>query len=73
MNSLAYHIYRVFCANDDQLKKLWRVISKFLWSKGKYDGTISHHFKVSQKRIGSDYQHGGLKAPKFFYLVYIFH
>ena len=63
MNSMAYHIFRVYTPTPKQCEKLWKIISKFLWSS-KTNGDISYRFKVSQKRIQLDFCKGGLKILK---------
>ena len=63
LNSMCFHIFRVYCPNIEQIKKLWNIISKFLWSNKSMDG-ISHRFKVSEKRIELDFVNGGLKFLK---------
>ena len=63
LNSMCFHIFRVYCPNNEQIKKLWKIISKFLWSNKNLDG-ISYRFKVSEKRIELDFVNGGLKFLK---------
>ena len=63
LNSMCFHIFRVYSPNSEQIKKLWKVISKFLWSN-KTDEGISYRYRVSEKRVELDFVNGGLKILK---------
>ena len=60
MNSLCYHIFRVYSPNDKQLKDIWKSISKFFWSSKRKDG-ISIRFKVAKSKIERNFFEGGLE------------
>ena len=59
MNSMAFHIFRVYGINQKQEKKIWKILSKFLWSIRQKDGK-TFRFLVAQKRIELDFSQGGL-------------
>jgi len=59
LNSMGYHIFRIYKPNEEQLKKLSKIINKFLWSVDKIDG-ITFRFKVAKNRIEADFSQGGL-------------
>ena len=59
LNSMGYHIFRIYKPNEEQLKKLSKITNKFLWSIDKIDG-ISFRFKVAKNRIQTDFSQGGL-------------
>ena len=63
LSSMCYHIYRVYPPNMNETKKLWKIISKFLWSIKKVNNVV-HRIKVSQKRIEMDFTKGGLNFLK---------
>ena len=55
MNSLAFHIYRIYSPNEAMNKQIWKHTSKFLWSS-----PSGYRFKVAKKRIELDFIDGGL-------------
>ena len=55
MNSLAFHIYRIYIPKESTNKEIWKHTSKFLWSNGS-----GCRFKVAKKRIELDFIDGGL-------------
>ena len=59
MNSMAFHIFRVYSINQHQEKKIWKIISKFLWSIKKQNGN-TYRFLVAQKRVELSFSQGGL-------------
>merc|ERR1712155_274557 len=63
LNSMCYHIYRVYKPNQKQLDKLSKIINKFIWSINRVDG-ISYRFKVASKRMESKFVQGGLNLLK---------
>lgn len=63
MNSMCYHIFRIYAPNSCQTKKIWKAIAKFLWSNKTESGNTSR-FKVSQKTVELDLINGGLKILK---------
>ena len=63
MNSLCYHIYRIFPPHKDDTDRLWKSISNFLWSTKKTCNTSSR-IKISQKRVELHYLDGGLNILK---------
>ena len=63
LNSMCFHIFRVYSPNSTQIKKLWKVISKFLWSSKSNEG-ISYRYKVASKQIELNLWQGGLKILK---------
>ena len=63
LNSKCFHIFRVYSPNGENNKKIWKIMSKFLWSSKTNEG-ISYRYKVSQKRIELDFSQGGLKVMK---------
>ena len=60
MTSCAFHIYRIYPPTEDIIKKLWKIISQFLWSIRKSDGEITYRYKIAKKRIELDITNGGL-------------
>jgi hypothetical protein len=64
LNSMCYHIYRVYAPNENEIKRLWKEISKFLWSICNKDGEINYRYKISQKRIELPFYKGGLNFLK---------
>lgn len=60
---MCYHIFRVFAPNKNNLNKIWKVMSKFLWSTKTEEG-ITHRYKISHKRIELNYLDGGLNLLK---------
>lgn len=63
LNSMCFHIFRVYSPNSTQTKKLWKVMSKFLWSSKSNEG-ISYRYKVASKQIELNLWQGGLKILK---------
>ena len=63
LNSMAYHIYRIYAPSAEHLSKLSKVINKFIWSVDKID-SISYRFKVASSRIEADLVQGGLNLLK---------
>ena len=63
MNSLCYHIYRIFPPHKNDTDRLWKSISSFLWSTKK-TGNTSSRIKISQKRVELHYLDGGLNILK---------
>ena len=63
LNSMCFHIFRVYSPNSTQTKKLWKVMSKFLWSSKSNEG-ISYRYKVAFKQIELNLWQGGLKILK---------
>ena len=63
MNSLCFHIYRIYPPSKHNTDKLWKCISNFLWTTKKA-GEISSRIKISQKRIELHYLQGGLNILK---------
>ena len=63
MNSLCFHIYRIYPPNKYYTDKLWKCISNFLWTTNKA-GELSSRIKISQKRIELHYLDGGLNILK---------
>ena len=63
LNSMCFHIFRVYSPDTYQTKKLWKVISKFLWSSKSNEG-ISYRYKVASKQIELNLWQGGLKILK---------
>ena len=61
LNSMCFHVFRVYSPNGEYTKKLWKIIASFLWSSKTNEG-ISYRYKVSQKRIELDFLQGGLKV-----------
>ena len=59
LNSMCFHIFRVYYPNENVCKKLWKIITKFLWTV-KYHNNTSVRCKVSQKRLELNYLDGGL-------------
>ena len=63
LNSMCYHIYRIYAPNDKQVEKLSKIVNKFIWSVNRVEG-ITYRFKVASKRIESDFVQGGLNLLK---------
>ena len=63
LSSMCFHIYRVYPPNITETKRLWKIISKFLWSIKKVNNVV-HRIRVSQKRIELDFTDGGLNFLK---------
>ena len=63
LNSMCYHIFRIYHPNEDQIKQIWNAMSKFLWSNKTANG-ISHRVKIASKRVELDFFNGGLKILK---------
>ena len=59
LNTMCYHIFRIYKPNVKQLEKLNKIIHKFLWSIDKIDGTV-YRFKVAKNRMEADFSKGGL-------------
>ena len=59
MNTMAFHIFRVYNIDQSQGKKVWKIISKFLWSIKKQNGN-TYRFLVSKKRVELGFSLGGL-------------
>ena len=55
INTMAFHIFRVYNPNKIQEKKIWKNTARFLWS----NGAGSRH-KVAKKRIEMNFVDGGL-------------
>jgi hypothetical protein len=64
LNSMCYPVYRIYTPNEDECKKIWKIINKFLWSKQTKDNGITYQFKISQKRIELPFSSGGLNFLK---------
>ena len=60
MNTMAFHIFRIYAPNQKQIKKLWKITAKFLWSSKSNEGNNSYRYKVAKNRIEMDFSHGGL-------------
>ena len=60
---MCLHIFRVYSPSSTQAKKLWKVISKFLWSSKSNEG-IRYRYKVASKQIELKFWQGGLKILK---------
>ena len=60
MNTMAFHIFRVYVPNQKQIDKLWKITAKFLWSSKSINGNNSYRYKVAKNRIEMDFSHGGL-------------
>jgi len=63
MNSMCFHVFRIYSPNSSQTKKIWKAIAKFLWSNKTENGP-SYRFKISQKSVELDLINGGLKILK---------
>ena len=63
-NSLAFHVYRIYNPTSDQLKQLWKITSKFLWTSTNIEGKVSSRYKVAQNRVELDVIDGGLSMFK---------
>lgn len=63
LNSMCYHVFRIFSPNDDQCNKIWKIMTKFLWTSKTFEG-ISRRTKISQNRIELNYLDGGLNLLK---------
>ena len=59
LNSMCFHIFRIYLPNEKFSKRIWKTITKFLWSV-KFQGNISFRCKISQKRLELNYLDGGL-------------
>lgn len=55
MNSLAFHIFRIYAPNSKHNKKIWKFTANFLWSNGS-----SKRHRVAKKRIELGFEDGGL-------------
>ena len=60
MNSLCYHIYRVYAPNKKQITEIWKSISKFFWSSKTKEG-FSIRFKVAKCKVERYFYEGGLE------------
>ena len=63
LNSMAYHIYRIYAPTAEQCSKLSKLVNKFIWSVEKNE-SISYRFKVASNRIESEFVQGGLNLLK---------
>ena len=59
LNSMCFHIFRIYQPNEKFSKKLWKITTRFLWSV-KYQENVSFRCKISQKRLELNYLDGGL-------------
>ena len=63
MNSMCFHVFRVYSPNNSQTKKIWKAIAKFLWSNKTENGP-SYRYKISQKTVELNLINGGLNFLK---------
>lgn len=59
MNTMAFHIFRLYSPKPKQIKKIWKICSKLLWSNKNINGN-THRHKVAKTRIEMDFFNGGL-------------